>query len=58
MYCYFAGRSDVINGTTWFLLPMGLFYLATILYTWLYKYVGEYAVLFVDLILAALSKPP
>lgn len=54
MYCYFAGRSDVINGTTWFLLPMGLFYLATILYTWLYKYVGEYAVLFVDLILAVL----
>lgn len=54
MYCYFIGKSDVINGTTWFLLPMGLFYLVTIPYTCMYKYVGEYAILFVDIALAGL----
>ena len=34
---YFTGHGDVINGTTWFLIPLFLFYLVRIGYAWIYE---------------------
>lgn len=35
MFCVWEG--DVINGTTWFLIPLGMFYVVAMLYGTAYK---------------------
>jgi len=37
---YFTGNGDVINGTTWFLLPLFFFYMIGIIYGMLYEKTG------------------
>lgn len=47
---YFTGHGDVINGTTWFLIPLFLFYLVRIGYAWIYEKIKpEYNFLFLEL---------
>ena len=47
---YFTGHGDVINGTTWFLIPLFLFYLVRIGYVWIYEKIKpEYNFLFLEL---------
>ena len=47
---YFTGHGDVINGTTWFLIPLFLFYLVRIGYAWMYEKIKpEYNFLFLEL---------
>lgn len=48
---YFTGYGDVINGTTWFLIPLFLFYLVRIGYAWNYeKTKPEYNFVFLEMI--------
>mgnify|MGYP000523779631 CR=1 FL=1 len=48
---YFTGHGDVINGTTWFLIPLFLFYLVRIGYAWIYEKIKpEYNFLFLEII--------
>lgn len=47
--CYINGHGDVINGSTWFLLPLFLFYLLSILYSVLYPKIGNSAAWIVEI---------
>lgn len=49
---YFTGTGDVINGTTWFLIPLFFFELISMLYVWLTKRFVWKGILITELILA------
>ncbi len=46
---YFTGDGDVINGTTWFLVPLFVFYLVAVTFSMIYKKIGIYAYWFVEI---------
>ena len=47
---YINGHGDVINGSTWFLLPLFLFYLLSILYSVLHPKIGNSAAWIVEIV--------
>lgn len=50
---YFTGNGDVINGTTWFLIPLFLFYILRIGYARIYEKIGvEWSILILELVIA------
>ena len=52
---YFTGNGDVINGTTWFLIPLFWFYIVRIGYAWLHEKLRvEMNILCVEIFLAVL----
>lgn len=50
----FCGGGDVINGTTWFLIPLGMFYIVAMLYGTAYKKVEWKSIYIVEGVLAVI----
>lgn len=51
---YFSGNGDVINGTTWFLIPLFLFYILCMIYAPLYKRYRINSIYLINLLLGVL----
>lgn len=52
---YFTGNGEVINGTTWFLIPLFLFYMLRIGYAGIYEKIGvEWNILILELVIASI----
>lgn len=49
---YFTGNGDVINGTTWFLIPLFFFELISMIYVWLTKAFAWKGILITEFIIA------